>query len=40
MKLLLDKREIDLTIQNRLGNLSYEAHAEVYGNDEIANMVE
>ena len=40
VKFLLQQKQIDLSLPNKLGNLSFEAYAEAYGNDDIASMVE
>ena len=40
IKFLLSHKELDLSLPNKLGHLSFEAYAETYGNDELANMVE
>ena len=38
--LLLSQKEIDTGLKNRMNKLSFEAYAETYGNDEVANIVE
>ena len=40
INMLLQHQSIDLGIQNSLGNTSYEAYSDQYGNDEAANLVE
>lgn len=36
----MNQTELDLALPNKLGHLSFEAYAETYGNDEMANLVE
>ena len=40
VKLLMNQKELDLGIKNSLNNTCYEAHADAYGYDEAANIVE
>jgi hypothetical protein len=40
VRLLSESPNIDLGLKDSLGNTCYEAHADAYGFDEAANLVE